>query len=343
MKNKLLLTVMATSLMIPVIVAPLTVDAQTTYSKTFKDISKNSDYYDIIHEMAQQGIINGYPDGTFKPLVSISRQHAAALINRAVKLTKVKTFKAPNDLSSKNPYYYDMKALLEAGLLEIDNKGNVNPNEPLTRGEMAKILATAFKLNSTGSKHPLKDVSKKYDSYVTALYNAGVTTGFEDKTFKENASLTRAHYAVFMYRAMNLKTTPKLEEVKSQNVKDYPTDKVTARDRAREKGVSFMEVLNTPGGYENRFNFNKEQEKESYRLTVEIGVMKKWGKTFNPDLKKDSEFNQDLAWMAEKMGIEKAELIQIINYAEATGNVYNGGTFWLRIEYVNGLVEFGIK
>src|SRR5690606_8670639 len=41
------------------------------------------------------------------------------------------------------------------------------------------------------------------EEYVKALYANGVTTGYEDGTFKPNQSLNRAHYSVFLYRAMN--------------------------------------------------------------------------------------------------------------------------------------------
>lgn len=202
MKNKLFLMSLATVVTVPALVASVPLDAKAAQVvKTFKDVSKNSPYYDIIHEMAKQGIISGYEDGRFGPNETISRKHAAVLITRAVKdLPKGTTFKQPKDLSTANAYYGDIKKLMEAGLLQLDAKGNINPNAPLTRGEMARILATAYELNTTGS-HPLKDVTSTYSKYVTALYNAEVTTGFEDKTFRENEGLTRAHYAVFMYRA----------------------------------------------------------------------------------------------------------------------------------------------
>lgn len=195
-----MLSAMALTILTPAIVTTIPTEA-ATFSKTFKDVSKNNTYYDIIHTMAQQGIISGYEDGTFKPSQTITRKHAAALISRAVKdLPKTTSFKAPKDLSTNNAYYSDIKKLMEAGVLELDSKGNINPNAPLTRGEMAKILTVSYDLSKTGA-HPLKDVSNKYYQYVAALYQADVTTGFEDGTFRENGSLTRAHYAVFMYRA----------------------------------------------------------------------------------------------------------------------------------------------
>ncbi|MEK4488008.1 S-layer homology domain-containing protein [Psychrobacillus sp. FSL H8-0484] len=200
--NKLFLATLASAVAIPAMVAPMQTEA-FVYNP-FKDVSAQNVYYDIIHKMRDQEIISGYEDGTFHPSETISRKHAAVLITRAVKnLPTTNTFKQPKDLSTSNAYYGDIKKLMEAGLLELDSKGNINPNAPLTRGDMAKILATAYELDTKGS-HGLKDVSGKYSPYVAALATAKITTGFEDGTFRENESLTRAHYAVFMFRSMNL-------------------------------------------------------------------------------------------------------------------------------------------
>lgn len=199
MKNKLFITALAASIVVPAVVVPMETQAAT---KSFSDVSTKNPYYDIINVMTSKGIIKGYENGTFKPSETLSRKHAATLINRAVTLKSIKNVAVPKDLTKSNAYYTDIMALLNAGLIDVDSKGNVNPNKALSRGEMAKILATAFNLK--GSKHSLKDVSKTYDSYVAALYENNVTTGFEDGTFKEKQSLTRSHYAVFMYRAMGL-------------------------------------------------------------------------------------------------------------------------------------------
>lgn len=198
LKSKLFVAALATSIVVPAIVIPMEAQA----AKSFSDVSSKNANYDAIHAMTAKGIIKGYENGTFKPNETLTRKHAATLINRAVNLKPVKNVAVPKDLTKSNAYYADLMALLNAGLLEKDAKGNVNPNKALSRGEMAKILATAFNLK--GTKHPLKDVSKNINVYVAALYENGVTTGYEDGTFKEKGSLTRAHYAAFMYRAMGL-------------------------------------------------------------------------------------------------------------------------------------------
>ena len=204
MKKNMFLMATAFAVTVPAIVAPIPTDA-ATYSKTFKDVPKSHDYYEVIHSMANNGFISGYPDGTFKPSLTISRQHAAVLISNAVNLPKTVQLKEYKDVPKSYMYYEQIKELQMAGLLEADSKGNFNPNQPLTRGEMAKILTVAYDLKVT-KDHPFTDVSKLnvYNSYISALYSNGLTVGYEDGTFKPNQTLNRAHYVLFMDKAMKL-------------------------------------------------------------------------------------------------------------------------------------------
>lgn len=204
-QNKFLLGAMAMGVTTASIVAPITTQtAHADYKTPFKDIPKTHVYYDILHQMRDQGIITGYGDGTFKPDVKISRQHAAVLVQRVKKLTPKVGIKAYKDVPKTHPYYDAIMQLQQTGLIKADAKGNFNPDKELTRGEMALILANAFDLKATG-KHPFKDVSQTTEEgkAIAALYEAEITTGYDATTFKPNEPLSRAHYVVFLYRALN--------------------------------------------------------------------------------------------------------------------------------------------
>lgn len=216
--KKLLLATMALGVVTPVIAIPANNVEAATYKDPFKDIISSHPYYDILHEMRDQGIITGYNDGTFKPYVKISRQHAAVLIQRVKTLAPKVGLKAYKDIPKSHPYYKAIMQLQQTGLIKADSNGNFNPNKDLTRGEMALILANAFDLKAT-KNHPFKDVSQTSEEgkAIAALYEADITTGYDDTTFKPNESLSRAHYAVFLYRALNYeKTTSKPEEKPSE-------------------------------------------------------------------------------------------------------------------------------
>ena len=47
----------------------------------FKDVSENHWAYMAIKELSDKGIINGYPDGTFKPDKPITRAEVCSIIS----------------------------------------------------------------------------------------------------------------------------------------------------------------------------------------------------------------------------------------------------------------------
>lgn len=57
-------------------------------SSTFMDITTKHSYFEAIHKMRDLGIINGYPDGTFRPDETITRKQVAALLNALISCLK---------------------------------------------------------------------------------------------------------------------------------------------------------------------------------------------------------------------------------------------------------------
>ena len=91
-------------------------------------------------------LLVGTKTGNSDRLKSLLRKHAAALVNRATKLKATKPFVPFKDVSTKNAFFNDVKKLQQAGIFEPDAKGNLYPNQPITRAEMAKVLTIAYDL-----------------------------------------------------------------------------------------------------------------------------------------------------------------------------------------------------
>ena len=152
-------------------------------------------------------IISGYENGEFRPTESISRKHAAALVNRATKLKATEPFVPFKDVSTKNAYYNDVKKLQQAGIFEPDAKGNLYPNQPITRAEMAKVLTIAYDLKVKVDLD-FMDVPKNHPAskYIKALYSNGITTG-DFGHYNPDKPVTRVHYAVFLHRVLHMNDT----------------------------------------------------------------------------------------------------------------------------------------
>ena len=54
--------------------------AEETKDVEFKDVTNDKWYYESVMYMAENGYINGYPDGTFKPDANISRAEICTIL-----------------------------------------------------------------------------------------------------------------------------------------------------------------------------------------------------------------------------------------------------------------------
>jgi len=318
MKNKLFLATIAAAVAIPAMVAPIQADA--VVQKPFKDIAKSSPYYDIIHDMRDKGIISGYENGTFRANESISRKHAAALIGRTKELKSTVPFVQFKDVSKSNPYFNDIKKLQQAGIFKADAKGNFNPNQPITRAEMAKILTVSFDLKAKDAKD-FPDVPKNHPSYndVKALYSNGVTTG-DDGLFKPDASLTRAHYAVFMHRAMNnIKEDVsldlnKLTEGEIRGLSDTQISKLILPYTLSYGSASIL-----PKGETDRKALTDRLHKEY--LTIYLKYVMNLSMKDSTAIEFTGSLNQKATSMSDLLGISTKDYINLVNKAYSEGKV----------------------
>lgn len=170
----------------------------------FKDVSVNNRYKTELTYLVENGLISGYPDGTFKPDQALTRGQAAALLTRALKLSTTDVIN-PNftDVSTQNTNYKQIAAIVNAGIMSGTGDGKYNPGAPLTRAQMSKILVIAYDLSGTTSTK-FKDMSSKHWAYnfVHTLAANNITTGYEDNTFKPGVEVSRMHFSLFLYRAI---------------------------------------------------------------------------------------------------------------------------------------------
>lgn len=175
----------------------------------FKDVPKKHSAYIEIMKMREQGIISGYPDNTFKPAASISRVHVAALFMRSLDLKPIRNGKEFTDVPKSHPYHAIVQAVYKAGIFDGDIDGTFGVNDNLTRAQMAKVLDKAFKLKPATNQQVFSDVPSTHwaNPHIATLHAHGITVGDNGK-YKPGEYVSRAHYAVFLYRALNPDKAP---------------------------------------------------------------------------------------------------------------------------------------
>lgn len=146
--------------------------------------------------------IFGYEDNTVRANGNLTRAEAAAMVTRLAKLDLSNTSKADyKDLEDNAWYLPYINAALKAGMLDAEDN-NLRPNENISRGEFAKMLAAVDKDNDYVSN--FSDVKgHKYEKEINKIDGNKRIEGYEDGSFRPDAFLTRAEAATFLNRMYN--------------------------------------------------------------------------------------------------------------------------------------------
>lgn len=146
--------------------------------------------------------IFGYTDKTVRGNGNLTRAEAAAMVTRLAGLDLSDKSKANyNDLQDGAWYLPNINAALKAGMIDATDN-NLRPNDKITRGEFAKMLAAIDKDNDYVSS--FSDIKgHKYEKEINKIDGNKRIEGYQDGTFKPDGFLTRAEAASFLNRMFN--------------------------------------------------------------------------------------------------------------------------------------------
>ncbi|QKX49543.1 S8 family serine peptidase [Planococcus glaciei] len=188
-------------------------DSKGNRSRTIEVLTAVGDYSDLklkhwaldeIMYLADGRIIGGYPDGSFQPEKKTTRAEAAKMLALALELPLKDAASGYRDVSGKHWAKNYIAAVSKAGLFNGNPDGTFEPDDMLTRAEMAKVISIAYGLEASKADH-FKDVKPKHwaKGYISGLFEQGITTGYAGGTFHPEEPTTRAEYSVFLARALD--------------------------------------------------------------------------------------------------------------------------------------------
>jgi len=112
----------------------------------FSDVAQGAWYYDAVKWAADNGVVAGYPDGTFRPSNTIYRQDLALILSRyadsaEIELAAIREYAEFADDAKIDAYARDaVEALYESGIINGKSGNNFDPKGSATRAEFAAIL-----------------------------------------------------------------------------------------------------------------------------------------------------------------------------------------------------------
>ena len=210
---------------------------QQASAQTFKDVSPSASYYSAVEFLAELGAISK-TTGKFNPSGTVTRGQAAKILTVTLDLDE-KNVVDPKfkDVPKSSGYYPYVAALQNAGIINGKAPDRFGVNDPLTRGQMAKILVKGFglpefELEGIFEDEPAVALGKETRKYVSPLYFYGITTGESEGRYGSSNRLTRSQLARFIERTYNIYDDIKNDQYITSIRDDYEYPESTQFDVA---------------------------------------------------------------------------------------------------------------
>ncbi len=151
--------------------------------------------------------IIGYEDGTVRPQGNITRAEVATIFFRLltdeVREEYWSTESGYSDVSSSDWYNNAISTLSNLGVITGYEDGTFRPNASISRAEFVTIVTRFFDYTAE-YEGTFSDVSYSswYADFVQAAVDMGLVNGYENGTFRPNASITRAEAVAIVNRVL---------------------------------------------------------------------------------------------------------------------------------------------
>ena len=169
----------------------------------YPDTKLNAWYSEAIKKATEEGIISGFPDGTFRPNDPLTRAQAVSMLGRALgwpTSTTAHFQDVPTESFAFSPISYAYEQQIVSGV----SATRFAPQASIKRGDLALIVYNALKLPVTTAS-TFSDVpgDKYYSVAIQAMIENGIMVGYPtDQTFRPEQPVTRAEFTMMIYQAL---------------------------------------------------------------------------------------------------------------------------------------------
>ncbi|MFM7364774.1 MAG: S-layer homology domain-containing protein [Cuspidothrix sp.] len=177
---------------------------------SFSDISKNYWAKEYIAELAAMEVMEGFPDGTFRPNAPVTRAELAALLQKVFIKTKVRDAIKFRDVPRRYWAYDAIRETYEMGFFTTLGSKEFNPTQKLTRLDILITLAKGLNYKVTGSTANIlsvysdaSSIRSQHRDFIAALTeNKVIINHPNQKLLNPKKVATRAEISALLYRAM---------------------------------------------------------------------------------------------------------------------------------------------
>jgi S-layer homology domain len=181
----------------------------------FFDVPSNHWAKGFIEALATQGIINGFPDGTFRPDEGVTRAQFAAMVQKAFNRQPTRSPVMFTDVPSSYWAYGAIATAYSTSFMSGYPDGGFYPDQEILRSQVLVSLVTGlgYSSNNAISSSAVGQLLQRYSdaseipSYaqptIAAATEKSLVVNFPNPRFlNPNRIATRAEVAAFLYQAM---------------------------------------------------------------------------------------------------------------------------------------------
>ncbi|WP_243299753.1 S-layer homology domain-containing protein [Bacillus litorisediminis] len=185
------------------VVIVFSVFSTVTKAQSFSDVPEDHHFYEEITYLAEQNIISGFQDNTFRPNKVVSRAEAAVMIGRILGLDGTPTDTPYWDVTEETFGSGYINETTKAGVFQGLYGGIFRPWSALTRGDASIVIDRTFTLELE-QEIPFTDVSpfSRAYPYIKKTFAHGIMVGYTDNTFRPYSGVTRGEFAAILTRAL---------------------------------------------------------------------------------------------------------------------------------------------
>lgn len=174
----------------------------------FTDVPEGSEYAQALSYLKARGVIQGYPDGTFKPDQVVNRAEALKMLIVGHKKT------IPNTLSRegfpdipKGAWYEDYIYYAKSkGYIGGYPDGTFKPEQTVNKAEALKMLFTVAGLHPQASDSGGEvDESQWYAGFLLKAYDENLIETTRPSSYALTSEVTRGELATMLYRFLFIK------------------------------------------------------------------------------------------------------------------------------------------
>lgn len=190
-------------------------NSAVSFAKSFSDVAEDHEHYAAIEYLKAAQVIQGYPDGTFKPEQSVNRAEALKMIFMQAKVqpymgNEPSTFK---DVASNAWFYPFIMKAFQDKIVSGYQDGTFKPENQVTLAEALKMALLTDKIDvktvtSQGIIFPDVTETDWYAPYARYARDYHIVLSQDDGNLKAVRPLTRGELAELLYRVDVVKKNP---------------------------------------------------------------------------------------------------------------------------------------